>query len=177
MVLEEKAKKIKLLALDVDGILTSGKLIYNEKGQVLKEFNIQDGLGLKMLQKTGVNLAIITAKDSPAVAKRMQDLEINNYYYGIENKLDAYNKLKDKYAFADENIAYMGDDLPDLAVLQQAGLSITVPNAPHIIRQHVHLITQREGGQGAVREVCELIMNSQHTYHKIIASYLQPTAG
>lgn len=168
----EKAKPIKLLILDVDGVLTNGTLYYGPGVAHLKGFHIQDGLGIKLLQKTGVTVAIITAKQSEAVALRASELHITHIYMGRENKLPAYEELKHKLDLNDQQIAYMGDDLPDLPCLRRAGLAISVPNSSETLSQHVDFITTKKAGKGAVREACELIMKAQNSYEAVIQSYL-----
>jgi 3-deoxy-D-manno-octulosonate 8-phosphate phosphatase (KDO 8-P phosphatase) len=172
MSLVQKAKAIKLVIFDVDGVLTSGNLTYSVNGIELKDFNVQDGQGIKLLQSTGVAVAIITAKSSPIIAKRMADLNINYFYQGDSNKLPAYLDLKSKLNLDDTEIAYVGDDLPDLPILRRVGLPITVPNATAIMQEYTQWVTQCWGGKGAVREVCDFIMQAQETYHTAIAPYL-----
>lgn len=172
----DKAKKIRLLIADVDGVLTNGALCYGAQGLEVKEFNVHDGLGMKLLEKSGVHLAIITAKQSQAVAIRMQDLHIKHVYQGQSDKLIPYQELKQKLELDDSEIAYIGDDLPDLPLLLRVGLPVSVPNAPKFIHEHVAHITTAAGGQGAVRELCEMIMKAQGTYDAMIASYLMRDA-
>ena len=175
--LADKAKKIRLLICDVDGVLTSGTLFYGPDGSdtkyEIKDFNVHDGLGLKLLQKSGVHLAIITAKKSEAVRLRMEDLRIEHVYQAQSDKLTAYTALKQKLGVNDAEIAYIGDDLPDLPVLLRVGLPVSVPNAPKIMHEHVAWVTSTPGGKGAVREVCEFIMKAQGTYQAAIHPYLQ----
>ncbi|TAK77516.1 MAG: HAD-IIIA family hydrolase [Gammaproteobacteria bacterium] len=168
----DKAKDIKLLILDVDGVLTSGVIYYGPRDIELKGFHIHDGAGIKLLQKTGVIVAVISGKTSEAVEKRIEDLGIKHAYLGQEEKLSAYESLKQQLQLTDQQIAYMGDDLIDLPLLRRAHLAITVPQAPDIIKQHVDFTTEKKGGKGAVREVCELIMNAQGHYESVIQSYL-----
>ena len=168
----EKAKKIRLAIFDVDGVLTTGVLGYGANGLEYKEFHVYDGQGMKFLKKSGVEIGIITACKSKMVTKRMQDLEIAHVYQGSCDKMRDYEDLKLKLNLNDEQIAYIGDDLPDLALIQKAGLGITVPNAPQILQTHANWITTRNGGRGAAREMCELIMNAQGTYTALINSYL-----
>ncbi len=170
--MNDKAKNIRLLILDVDGILTTGIVYYISNGSDMRGFNLHDGLGIKLLQKTGVKVAVISAKNSEAVARRLAELKVEHIYLGQEEKLEAYQALKQKLALSDEQIAYMGDDLPDLPVLKRVGFSITVPQAPAIIQQHVDLTTKNKGGKGAVREICEFIMQAQDSYQTVIQSYL-----
>lgn len=171
LALHTKAEAIRLLILDVDGILTNGQLFYGADGEILKCFHVRDGLGIKLLQKCGVRIAVISAKQSAPVAHRLNYLGIQHVYLGEENKMLAYTKLKDELQLADEVIAYMGDDLPDLPLLRRVGLAITVPEASAIIRQHADMITSCAGGEGAVREVCEFIMTAKNLYQNVIAAY------
>ncbi|RDI48783.1 KdsC family phosphatase [Aquicella lusitana] len=172
MELVEKAKSIRLLILDIDGILTTGILYYGNQGIEVKGFSIYDGLGIKLLQKTGVQVAVISGKTSEAVLRRMRELNIEYAYLGQDDKLPAYEELKEKLQLNDQEIAYMGDDLPDLPLLRRAGFAITVPKAPTIIKQHADLITKTKAGKGAVREICEFIMEAQGQYQSVIQSYL-----
>lgn len=168
-----KAKSIRLAIFDVDGVLTSGKLIYGPTGIEYKTFNVHDGQGLKFLQKSGVELAIITACRSDIIHKRMQDLDIEHVYRGVHDKTVAYQELKEKLQLQDEQIAYTGDDLPDLPLIRRAGLGIAVANAMPILKEHAAFITRAQGGKGAVREICELIMQAQGTYTTLLDHYLQ----
>jgi len=168
----EKAKKIRLLTLDVDGVLTAGGMLYGQDGIEAKHFHVHDGQGMRHLLQTGVEIAIITACKSPIIKRRMEDLGVTHVYQQQTNKLIAYEDLKRKLNLTDEQIAYAGDDLPDLPILSRAGLAITVANAPKIMRQHAHMVTQKKGGKGAAREICDFIMELQGTYQTIIDSYL-----
>jgi 3-deoxy-D-manno-octulosonate 8-phosphate phosphatase (KDO 8-P phosphatase) len=168
----EKAKAIRLLILDVDGVLTTGVIYYGSDGREMKGFHIHDGLGIKLLQKTGVIVAVISGKNSESVSLRLKDLNIRYAYLGQDNKLPAYEDLKQKLQIEDHEIAYMGDDLPDLPLLRRAGLAITVPQAPAIIQQHVDFITKIKAGKGAAREACEFIMDAQGHYKSVLQSYL-----
>lgn len=168
----DKAKTIKLLILDVDGTLTNGKLYYTSAGAEMRGFHVQDGMGLKLLRRSGVEIAVISAKHSEVVAKRMADLNIEHVFLGQEDKVPAYETLKAKLGLNDSQIAYMGDDLPDLPLLKRAGLAISVPNAPEVIQQHADFISIKKAGKGAVREACEYIMKAQGTFQAMIQSYL-----
>ena len=171
--ISEKAKNIKLVIFDVDGVLTPGTLTYSHDGIEVKNFHVHDGQGIKLLKQSGVDIGIITTCKSPIVKKRMQDLGITHVYQDKVDKLPAYEELKLKLNLNDEEIAYVGDDIPDLPMLKRVGLAITVSNAPKIIQQHTHWITKAKGGKGAAREVCDFIMQAQGTYQNIIDSYLQ----
>ena len=168
----EKAKSIRLFILDIDGVLTTGALYYLSDGVDMRGFHAHDGLGIQLLQKSGVDVAIISAKKSDVLERRLNDLHIQHVYLGYENKLPAYEAIKQTLQLDDHEIGYMGDDLPDLPLLRRAGFAATVPNAPSIIAQHVDYITKSKPGKGAVREVCELIMKAQDRYESVIQSYL-----
>lgn len=171
----DKAKAVKLLILDVDGTLTNGVLYYGSNGHEMRGFHVHDGLGIKLLRQSGVAVAVISAKKSEVIAKRLNDLKIEHVYLGYENKLPAYEEIKNKLGLEDKQIAYMGDDLPDLAPMIRAGFAITVPKSAEIMQQHADYICQKKPGKGAVREACEVIMNAQGSYQAMIQSYLDHT--
>lgn len=168
----EKAKKIKLVILDIDGVLSTGMLYYGEHGETFKPFHVHDGVGIRMLQRAGIAVAIISAKRSEPLIKRLSDLDIQHVYLGHESKLPAYQKLKADLGLKDDEIAYMGDDLPDLPVLTCAGLAATVANGVDEVKQHVDYIAKNKGGKGAVREFCEMLLKAQNKYEGVIKSYL-----
>ena len=155
-------KNIQLLILDVDGVLTDGKIYLAADGQEIKVFHTLDGHGIKMLLQAGIQVAIITGRDAPATAARVKQLGIQHYYAGVADKIKAFEDLLQKTQIAEKNCAYMGDDLPDLPVLRRVGLSVAPDNAHDLIKKEVALVTQRKGGEGAVRELCDRIL-SVHT--------------
>ena len=169
----ERARRIRLAIFDVDGVLTDGTLYIAAGGEEFKAFNILDGLGLKMLKASGVELAIITGRKSAAVAARAAEIGITHVLQGVQEKLAAYSGLLRKLRLAEHETAYMADDLPDLPILRRCGLAICVPCAAEMLREHAHYVTSRAGGQGAVREACELIMRAQGTLDAQIEPYLQ----
>lgn len=168
-----RAKLIKLVAFDVDGVMTDGGLYLSDSGNEFKRFNTLDGLGIKLLQASGIKVAIITGRTSQCVTLRAQNLGIAHVYQGVEHKLNAMNDLLDKLKLTRDAAAYMGDDVVDLTVLRNVGLAISVPDAPQLVREHANYITQRRGGHGAVREACELIMHAQGTLNAQLAPYLE----
>ena len=168
----EKAKPIKLLILDVDGVLTNGTITFGPSGHEVKDFHAHDGLGIKLFQQSGLTIAIISGHSSTAAALRFSELNIEHTYLGHNDKLPAYEELKQKLNLKDNEIAYMGDDLPDLPLLRRAGLAITVPQAPNVIKQHCDYVTTVLGGHGAVREVCEHILNAQGRFETVLQYYL-----
>jgi 3-deoxy-D-manno-octulosonate 8-phosphate phosphatase (KDO 8-P phosphatase) len=165
------ATAIKILLLDVDGVLTDGKLYFGNAGEELKAFNIYDGLGIKLLQRNGVQVGIVTGRTSQLVARRAADLGIEILVQGREDKLIAIGELQKKYRLTLNEIAYMGDDLPDLSAIQQVGLGMTVANASDIIKKQAKWISAYTGGNGAVREACDLILTAQGSLEKIVRHY------
>ena len=157
----EKAKNIKLLVLDVDGVLTDGKLYFSNTGDELKAFSTLDGQGIKMLQQSGVDVAIITGRTSNIVQRRAENLGIKHLIQGREDKLIALDELKATLSLGYQNIAYLGDDLPDLAAIRKAQLGMTVADGHSYVAEHADGKTLAIGGNGAVREICELIMRAQ----------------
>ena len=155
------AKKIRWLVLDVDGVLTDGRLYYGNNGEELKAFNIQDGLGIKLLQKAGIGVAVITGRSSALVDRRARELGINPVVQGREDKLTALQELQALHPMALEEIAYIGDDLPDLAVIRRVGLGITPANGRPHIAAHAVIQTNAAGGHGAVREIADLLISAQ----------------
>ena len=172
MSLAQRMQAVRLVAFDVDGILTDGGLYLTDSGEEFKRFNSLDGHGLKMLKASGVEIAIITGRTSRCVELRAKNLGITRLYQGVEDKWAAMQALLAELNLAPSDAAFMGDDVVDLPVMRRVGFSITVPNAPQIVRDHAHYLTQREGGHGAVRETCELIMSAQGTLDALLAPYL-----
>jgi len=170
--LTSQARLIRLLVLDVDGVLSDGQLYFGNQGEEIKAFNSLDGHGIKMLQSTGVKVAIVTGRTSNIVAHRAQQLGIHLLLQGREDKLTALHQLTQHLQLDWSQMSYMGDDLPDLAAIIKVGLGITVPNAANTMALHCQYVTQRQGGQGAVREVCDLIMQAQETWDTALAPYL-----
>ena len=165
------AQKIKLLLLDVDGVLTDGRLYYGNNGEELKAFDIQDGLGIKLLQNAGIKVGIITGRSSVLVERRAKELGIDHLIQGREDKLTALNELLEKITFDFEEIAFVGDDLPDLAIIRRVGLGITPANGNHLIASQALWQTKKSGGNGAVRDVAELILSAQSKLESVLASY------
>ncbi len=168
-----RTQKIKLVAFDVDGVMTDGTLFLADDGQEYKGFNSLDGHGLKMLKSSGVQLAIITGRSSRVVEQRAKNLGIEIVHQGAHNKLVVYEALCRELNIACEATAYMGDDVVDLPVMRRAGLAISVPAAPELVKAHSHYITTRDAGHGAVREACEFVMRAQGTLDAALAPYLK----
>ena len=169
----QKAAQIRLLALDVDGVLTDGRLYFAEDGQELKTFDTQDGHGIKMLQQSGVICAIITGRTTKLVERRAKNLGIAYLLQGREDKLVALRELSAELGIALDNMAYVGDDWPDLPAIRAAGLGVAVAKAHNELHTHTDYVTRLEGGRGAVREVCDLLLKAQHNYDAALAPYLE----
>ncbi len=171
--LRARARGVQLLILDVDGVLTNGRLYYGADGDELKAFHIRDGLGLKMLRATGVEVAIVTGRTSRAVELRAENLGVPYVFQGVSDKLGVFEQLLKRLTLTAEAAAAMGDDLPDLPVLRRCGLAACVPEAPALVRSHSHYIAERSGGAGAVRELCEVLMAAQGTLEASMQEYLK----
>lgn len=171
--LVQKAKKIKLLILDVDGVMTDNHLYYNDEGVETKTFYTRDGHGMVMLQKSDVEIGIITGRKSQLVANRMRDLKVKHVYQGVPDKLPTFLKLIEELKINLEEIAYVGDDILDLPILKRVGFSITPADGDIEVKPHVDYISEFKGGRGCVREVCEIIMRSQGTWQQHMDFYLR----
>lgn len=169
----QRARAIRLAVFDVDGVLTDGRIHYSDSGEELKAFHTQDGHGLKMLQASGVELAIITGRRSRCVELRAANLGVAHLYQGVEDKLAALRELLDKLGLEAAAAAYMGDDVVDLPAMRASGLALAVPGAPSLVKRHAHYVTTRHGGEGAVREACELLMLAQGTLSARLDAYLR----
>ncbi|MGA9575773.1 MAG: 3-deoxy-manno-octulosonate-8-phosphatase KdsC [Lysobacterales bacterium] len=159
--LKERAASVRMLVLDVDGVLTDGKLYFDHAGNEMKAFNTRDGMGMKALQRAGIEVAVITGRRSAAVKHRMDQLGIRHVYQGREDKLDAFLELLEITGLDARQICFAGDDWIDLPVLLRAGLAVSVADAEEHVKERVHWVTRRNGGDGAVREICNLILAAQ----------------
>jgi len=167
-----KAQPIKILLLDVDGVLTDGSLIYSHEGQESKVFNTQDGFGLRLLQEVGLEIGVITARSSEAVARRCINLKMHYVFQGVGNKMKAYQEILAQSGCQPFEVAYMGDDWLDLVLLNRAGFSAAPANAVPEVQAAVHYITEQTGGNGAVREICELIIEAKGQYQELLQKYI-----
>ncbi|MCS7279358.1 MAG: HAD-IIIA family hydrolase [Thermodesulfobacteriaceae bacterium] len=163
----KRAEKIKLLLLDVDGVLTDGKIILTEKGEEIKHFHVLDGMGIKLLQKIGVEVGIISSRVSKTIIHRAEELSIKLLFQGKVEKLLFYEEILKERGLKDEEVAYIGDDWVDIPILKKVGLSIGVPNAWPPVNEYVHYVTKHSGGEGAVREVCELILRAKGKWEEV----------
>lgn len=171
---QDLAKSIRLLLLDVDGVLTNGTITYDSAGNELKTFHIHDGLGIKLLQRNGVSVGIITGRNSPMVSRRANELGITLIIQGREDKGAALLDVQQETGLPLASIAYMGDDLPDIAAIRLAGLGIAPANATAYVQQHADWVTHRAGGNGAVREAAEFILDAQGLLTVATRPYLDP---
>jgi len=170
--LYDKAKQIKCLICDVDGVLSDGKLYLSNNGDEIKAFHVQDGMGLKLLMHCGIEVAIITTSVAPIIQHRMKQLGIKHYYTGQINKQSAFETLQKSLSLRPEDFAYIGDDLPDLPIIKQVGMGVAVANAVPLVREYACWTTQKNGGNGAVRELCDLLMSAQDKTDLALNAYL-----
>jgi 3-deoxy-D-manno-octulosonate 8-phosphate phosphatase (KDO 8-P phosphatase) len=170
--IRERAAKIRLAVFDVDGVLTDGKLCYSDDGREFKSFHVHDGFGLKRLMANGIEVAIITARMSHMVTERTAELGIAHVYQGQESKLTCFEQLIHALKLEPEQASYCGDDLPDLPVMQRVGLAIAVANAHPSVHERARWRTQRRGGEGAAREVCDLLLSAQGKAESELSRFL-----
>ena len=170
----ERAAAVRLVALDVDGVLTDGSLYFDNHGNEMKAFSTRDGLGIRLLQNHGIELALITGRESNIVARRAQQLGIHHLYQGRNDKLQALRELLDKTGLDEQAVCYAGDDWIDLPVLDQVGLAVTVADADIVVRNRVHWVTSRAGGKGAVREICNLILKAKGLEQSVLDGIVNP---
>jgi 3-deoxy-D-manno-octulosonate 8-phosphate phosphatase (KDO 8-P phosphatase) len=158
---QEQLKKIKFLIVDVDGVLTDGGIIIDSNGVETKRFNVQDGLGLMLWKKSGFKSAIISARHSDVVEHRAKDLQIDKFFVGVSPKIDAYRELVKEWKMKDGEVCFIGDDLPDLEILKRVGFAASVDNAVFEVKSIAQYVSPKKGGEGAVREIIELILKAQ----------------
>lgn len=171
-ILRSLAKNIKIVVLDVDGILTDGKIFFSDKKEEMKAFNIQDGFGIKLLQENGIKVAIVTGRKSEAVVYRAKELKIRHIIQGREDKLTALKELLADVNYSIEEAAYMGDDFPDLKAISAVKLGATTPTADPIIKNHADWVSTKNGGNGAVRELATLILQGKEIYLDALKKFI-----
>jgi 3-deoxy-D-manno-octulosonate 8-phosphate phosphatase (KDO 8-P phosphatase) len=159
--LANTAARVRLLVLDVDGVLTDGRLYYGARGESLKAFHVRDGLGLKLLAAAGIKLAVISGRRSSMTARRCRDLGVRHVLQGVDDKLAAFRRLRNRLGVSSEACACVGDDLPDVPLMREAGLSFAVADAHPQAREAAHVVTRLRGGQGAVREICDYLLEAR----------------
>lgn len=169
--IRKKAKKIKLLLLDVDGVLTDGGIVMNDRGEEVKQFDVRDGHGIRLLLRAGVQIGLITGRTSKVVGHRARDLGIRILYQKAYDKLDIYRKIKRKSGLKDQQIAYVGDDIVDLPILRKVGLAMTVRDCWAELKREVDYVAAGKGGRGAVREIIELLLKAQGKWQGVTRRY------
>ena len=172
MIAMDKARGLRLMGFDVDGVLTDGRLYFTPAGDEMKAFHSRDGLGMVALAKAGIKLAIITGRSSEIVARRAENLGIDLVFQGVSDKRAVMAQLLEREGLDFSQAGYMGDDVVDLAVMRACGFAATVPDADPLIKQHAHFVAQQAAGRGAAREVCELILRAQGKFDAMIAAHL-----
>jgi 3-deoxy-D-manno-octulosonate 8-phosphate phosphatase (KDO 8-P phosphatase) len=169
----ERAKRVRLLILDIDGVMTDGRIIYSVYGDELKFFDVQDGLGITLLNMAGIKSVIITAKKSRIVKLRGRDLKVAKTYQGYADKVAAFNKILRRFRVSPDEVCFIGDDLIDLPVLIRVGFAVAVPNALDEVKSNAHYITSKPGGRGAVREICDIILKAQSKWDVVTEKYFK----
>ncbi|MBL7071156.1 MAG: HAD-IIIA family hydrolase [Candidatus Omnitrophica bacterium] len=169
--LTDRIAKIKLLLLDVDGVLTDGRIVYSNSGDQLKFFDVTDGMGLALFSRAGLKSAILTAKESRIATDRVKDMHIDKVYQGALRKGEVFEAVLKDFDVSCDEVCFIGDDLVDIPVLKRVGLAVCVPNAVSEVKNHVHYTTVRKGGRGAVREVIDMILKSQGKWDKLMERY------
>jgi 3-deoxy-D-manno-octulosonate 8-phosphate phosphatase (KDO 8-P phosphatase) len=167
LAVSQRAAMIKLVIFDVDGVLTDGRLYFDDHGTEFKAFHSRDGLGMNMLQKTGIPIAIITGRTSQVVLHRMKNLGVKHIFQGQLEKIHAFNELLTQFSLPAEQVAYVGDDLIDLPVMKACGLAVATADAHSLVKKHAHWCTHQPGGRGAARDVCELLITTQSNWHLV----------
>jgi 3-deoxy-D-manno-octulosonate 8-phosphate phosphatase (KDO 8-P phosphatase) len=163
--------KVRLLLLDVDGVMTDGRIIYDDRGGETKAFDVRDGHGIKMLQRAGIRIGIITGRQSPVVDRRAAELGIDLVYQGAKDKLLPFREILDRTGFPADAVAYVGDDVVDLPVLRRVGFAATVADGMDEIKPFVHYVTRCRGGRGAVREICDLLLKETGRWQSVAERY------
>ncbi len=171
--LKERILKIKLVIMDIDGVLTDGRIILGNYGDELKFFDVQDGLGMVLLRRAGLKTVIITSKKSRINMKRAREVNISKIYQKVSNKLKAYEKVSKKFKLSAEQTCFVGDDLLDIPVMKRIGFAVAVQNAVLEVKEIAHYVTEQRGGRGAVREVADMILKCQDKWRQATESYFK----
>jgi len=172
-----RAKKIRLLVMDVDGVLTDGRMILSERGDELKSFHTHDGIGLALAKRAGLRTALVTGESSPIAKARGTKLGVDSVVLGARRKRESVEALRAEFGVAADAVAFIGDDLLDIPALQVAGLAVTVADAPAAVKAVAHVVTRARGGHGAVRELVELILTSQRSWQEVVDAYVREHGG
>ncbi len=173
VLLMDRACCIRLLVLDVDGVLTDGRIVYDSMGRQIQAFHVHDGMGLKLLDMAGVHVAIISSRRSDALARRAEELNIRFVYQGVSDKISAYRTIAEGLGVMESETAYVGDDWVDIKMLRRVGLAVVVPDSPEPVKDYAHYVTEKRGGAGAVREVCNLILRAQGKWSELLNRYAE----
>lgn len=166
-----KLEKVKILLLDVDGVMTDGSIIYTDSGSEIKAFCVKDGLGIRLLMEAGIKVGVVTGRSSDALHHRCKNLRIEYIFDGVLNKAGIFDKIMETTGFQAEEIAYMGDDLPDLPIMRAAGIPIAVADAHESVIETACIVTSAKGGNGAIREVCEAILKAQGHWESVVKRF------
>lgn len=169
----ERIKKIKVLVVDIDGVMTDGRIVYSGYGDELRFFDVQDGFGITLINRAGIKTVIVTAGKSKIVKHRARDLKVSKTYHGFMNKIEAFTDLMKHFNVTPEEVCFIGDDLIDIPILKRAGLAVVVPNAMAEVKKYAHIITENKGGRGAVREICDLILKTQGKWDLVTSKYFE----
>ena len=169
----DRARNIKFIMLDVDGVLTDGRIIFSSKGEELKCFNAQDGCAMVLAQKAGIKIVFVTGRTSKIVKRRAKEHNVTEVFQGVINKIEVMNKLMKKYKVTPEEIAFLGDDLVDIAIMKKCGFAVAVADAVPEVKEIAHYLTQRGGGKGAIREILDLIIKAQGKWEEVTKSYYE----
>lgn len=169
--MRERLQRIRLLLLDVDGVMTDGRIIYDDRGGETKAFDVKDGHGIKLLQRAGIRVGIITGRQSPVVDHRAAELGIDLLYQGVKDKLVPFREILAQTGLRADEVAYVGDDVIDLPVLRRVGFAATVADAVEDVKPYVHHVTRHPGGRGAVREICDLLLRQGGAWDAVTARY------
>jgi len=169
----ERARRVKLLITDIDGVMTDGRIVYSVYGDELKFFDVTDGFGISLLNRVGIKTVIITAKRSRIVKLRARDLKIAKAYAGFLDKRIPFNDVLKRFKVPAEEICFIGDDLIDVPILKRVGFAVSVPNGMEEVKAISHYVTTKPGGRGAVREICELILKSQDKWDEATSKYFK----
>lgn len=169
--IQQKLKNVKMVVIDVDGVLTDGSITYTSAGEEIKTFDVQDGTGIKFARRLGLIIVFLTGRNSPIVQERAKELLVEEVHQKIWDKKEVYAQLLKKYDLKDEEVCCIGDDILDLGLMRRAGLAVAVPNAVAEVKQVAHLVTERPGGRGAVREVLDQILRAQGKWAELVSQY------
>lgn len=169
----EKARKVKMIICDVDGVLTNGGIIYDNTGNELKIFNVKDGQIMKMLRQCGIRTGAVTGRSSEVVRLRMEEMGMDFHFHGIKDKGGKYQEIKEEWGLQDEEIAYLGDDIIDIPVLKLCGLAVTPQDAKAYVKAYAGLVTEAKGGEGVLRETAELILAARGEFEQALWQYLE----